>query len=159
MYSSSRRGREECQCLRPARKKAPQEALGIKPDEVLGQIIGLRHEQPLPISERHLVVHAGKGLAHRNDVQHGQLADRGGRVQGHAIGHATAAIVSGDEEPFVSKALHDLELVGGERPLRIRRVPRIGRRLGAIAVARRSVATTEKCCARIGATACHIAWV
>src|ERR671914_1843154 len=55
-------------------------------------------------------------------------------IEGHAVGAASTAIVSRDEEPFESEGVHDPYLIPRHRSLRVRFVVAGGLRLRALAI-------------------------
>jgi hypothetical protein len=96
---------------------------------------GLRKEEPVPVSEAEGHVGPPKGLAGGDDVQHGQLTDSVGVVEGQAVGAAGAAVVPGHSKPLEAELAHHLNLVAGHGPLGVRLVVRGCGRLAAPAVA------------------------
>ena len=87
----------------------------------------LREPEPMIVAEREGHVGALEMLDGRHDVEHGQLLDAVGKVEGQAMGDAGAAIVRADQEPLMPEALHHLDHVLGHLLLGVGRV--VGRRL------------------------------
>jgi hypothetical protein len=77
-------------------------------------------------------------------------------IERHPVRHAAAAVVPGDEERLEAELRHHLDLVVRHRPLGVAGVIGAPLRLAAVAVARRSVATTVKSRVSNGAALCHI---
>jgi hypothetical protein len=80
-------------------------------------------------------IHPGPGLERRHDVEHRQLGHPLRVVESQPVRHASAPIVAHDGESLESQARHDLQLVPGHDPLRIRAVSRIGRGATTVPVA------------------------
>ena len=83
----------------------------------LGQRRRLDEEVPPEIRRRELAPRVGVETMRGNDVEHRELRDAIGVIEGHAMRHAAAAIVAGDGEGLEAKRRHDLHLVLRHRAL------------------------------------------
>lgn len=80
---------------------------------------GLSEQRPGPEGEREPCIGTGPDRIRRQDVENGKPLDTIWMVKSHAIGDATATIMSRDREARKSKPLHDGHHVLRHGPLRI----------------------------------------
>ena len=78
-------------------------------------------------------VDVGEHVPGRDDVEEGHPGDHLGVVEAQPVGDPGAAVVADDREALEAELAHEPDLVGGHRPLGVRRV--VGRRGGAGRVA------------------------
>ena len=88
----------------------------------------------MPIPEREPHVGAAEVLAGGKDVEHGELADARGMIEGEAVRDAPAAIVPGEVEPREPETVHDGQAIAPHRALGVRFVVFGGRWLRAFPV-------------------------
>jgi hypothetical protein len=72
----------------------------------------------------------------RHDVEHGELFEAAGMIEGKAVGHAAAAVVAGERKVRVAELLHHLDHRRRHRPLGVGRMILRGFRHRRPAVAR-----------------------
>ncbi len=94
-----------------------QKAFGVRPDHALWQIVGLRQKEPVIVGHGEGHICPLETRQRRDDVEHGRALHPLGIVEGHAMGHPPAAVVSGDGEARKAQMLHQLDLIGRHRAL------------------------------------------
>jgi hypothetical protein len=112
-----------------------QEELGLGADQPFGQPARLDQKEPVIARGRGLLIDRLETVERRHDVEQCQALDALGMIARKAVGDARAAVVAGDGEALEAQRPHRLDLVEGERALRIGRIVGAGRRLGAVAIA------------------------
>jgi len=136
-----------------------QPQLGPGPDQALGEVGRLGHQQQVPAAEGEPAVHRLPHVERREDVEHGQTLHRVGEVQGQPVADEPAPVVPDDREPPVAEAGHQPMDVGGHGPLGVALVIRVALGLVAVAVAAQVGADDGELAGQPGATACQQAWV
>src|SRR6266568_6407854 len=119
-----------------ARVAGPHVALDVEirigADQGLRNRLGPKQEEPVVIGLGELAGDPGIHRARGNDVEHGELRHRGGVVESHAMRDPSAAVVTDDEERFMTQGAHRLDLVLGHGALGI--VGMVGKPVGFFAV-------------------------
>src|SRR6266487_3642109 len=127
-----RLGREGLQ----ARVAGPHVALDVEirigADQGLRNRLGPQQEEPVVVCLGELAGDPGIHRARGNDVEHDELRHRGGVVESHAMSDPSAAVVTDDEERFMTQGAHRLDLVLGHGALGI--VGMVGKPVGFFAV-------------------------
>ena len=90
-------------------------------DQLFGERLGLGEEEPVPVDQAELLVHASPHFGGWDDVQHRKAVDAVGRVQGKPVGATAASVVAGQEEPFETEIGHDVDEHSRHLALRARR--------------------------------------
>ena len=130
-----RRRIEEAQALLGLGELLLDEPVGIGAHHLLGQVVGLDVEEPVPGERRPGLGDVGVEIVLRNDVDDRRARDLLRMVEAHAVQHARAAVVAGGVEALEAERRHHLDLVLRHRAERIVDVLRTARRLLGIAVA------------------------
>src|SRR6266852_3428214 len=127
-----RLGRERLQ----ARVAGPHVALDVEirvgADEGLRNRFGPQQEEPVVIGLGELAGYACVHFARGNDVEHDELFHRSGMVQSHSMRYPPSAVVTDDEERFMTQGPHRFDLVLGHGALGI--VGMVGQPMGFFAV-------------------------
>ena len=114
---------------------APDPAVRVEAEHVLGERLGLGEEEPVPVAKAEGPVGVVKGVAGGDDVQHRYLGDRLRVVEDHPVADPGAPVVAYDGELIEAQFAHDEDLVTGHRALGVRFVAVAARGLAAVAVA------------------------
>src|SRR5918997_1271018 len=119
----------------PSAERIVDNCAGDRRQDALGERIGLGEQRPGPVGQRQPCIgQLPHGLG-RQDVEDGEALYAVRVVEGHAVGDATAAIVSGDREAPEAESLHDGYHVLGHGSLRVRLMVPSGGRATAAPVA------------------------
>jgi len=114
---------------------APDPAVRVEGEHVLGERFRLREEIPVPVAKAEDPVSVVEGVAGGDDVQHRYLGDRLRVVEGHPVGDPGPPIVAHHGELVEAELAHDEDLVAGHRALGVRLVVMAARGFAAVAVA------------------------
>ena len=119
----------------PFAERAVDDGFSGAGEDALRKRFGLGEQRPRPEAQRKpLVGPLPCGLG-GNNIENGKVIDTLGMIESHAIGDATAAIVSCDGEAREAELLHDGDHLLRNGALGVWRVVRRGNRTAALAVA------------------------
>jgi hypothetical protein len=113
-----RRRIEEAQALLGLGELLLDEEVRIGAHQMLGEIVGLDHEEPVPGERAPGLGDVVEQMMLRDDVEDGRARHLVRMIEAHAVQHARAAIVAGGEEALIAERRHHLDLVlrhGAER--------------------------------------------
>jgi hypothetical protein len=106
---------------------------GVRADQVLGDTVADREEEPVVVGRRHVPRHVVPYVPGRHDVEDGEAGDGLRVVQRQAVRDAGAAVVADQLELLEAEPAHKAHLVAGHGSLGVR-LPG-GVRIGFAAVA------------------------
>jgi hypothetical protein len=89
----------------------------VSVDDLLGRLVGLAEEPPVPPRAHELLVQALEMFDHRKAVHHGQSRDRVGVVHGRAEGGQSPPVVTDHGEPVVAEVAQERNHVLGHGSL------------------------------------------
>jgi hypothetical protein len=114
------RGIEGSRRRSPAPKRAVNDCIGRSGQQLFGERLGLREQRPGPVTDGEFFRRALPRIRDGENIKHRKARDLSGMIQREAIGHASAAIVTGDAERRMAKLPHDLDHVACKRTLGVR---------------------------------------
>ena len=98
---------------------AAQEKLRLVFDQPFGKRSGLDQKEPPEIAGGECAIGLGVHGGGRCDIEHGDMSQDVGVVQGHAMGDAAAAVVTDHGEAGMTQRAHYGELIARHRSLRV----------------------------------------
>ena len=120
----------------PLVESAVDDGISSHSKNALRQRFRLGQQRPWPEAQCEIGIGSFPSDAGRHHIEHGKPCDMPGMIKRHSIGHASAAIMSGNREAFKTQLFHHAHQLASHRPLRIGHVFRIGGRTAALTIAR-----------------------